>query len=128
MQGLPRPDVLAGLARAYPDREAYTCGPGPFMEAIREAWAKAGRDRGSLHLEVFTSLSGDPFEESVLVEVSEGAETVPLAVSVDGETHELEWPKGTTLVDFLLTRGIEVPYLCRDGSAVPASRRVRRVP
>ncbi|WP_458683503.1 2Fe-2S iron-sulfur cluster-binding protein [Prescottella equi] len=115
VQGLPRLQVLAEIARAFPDWEAYACGPGPFMEAVRQAWAAAGRDRGALHLEVFTSLSGDPFEEPVIVEMEEGAETVPLEVSVDGEKHQLQWPKGTTLVDFLLARGIEVPYLCRDG-------------
>nr|WP_271209544.1 ferredoxin--NADP reductase [Rhodococcus wratislaviensis] len=115
VQGLPRSHTLARIAQSFPDREAYTCGPGPFMEAVRAAWTAAGRDRSSLHLEVFTSLSGDPFEESVTVEEIDGGETVPLEVSVDGETHDLQWPKGVTLVDFLLARGIEVPYLCRDG-------------
>lgn len=115
LQGLPRPHVLARIVESLPKREAFTCGPGPFMDAVRSAWTAAGRERSTLHLEIFTSLSGDPFAEPTdIVEVTaEG--TVPLEVSVDGESHSLEWPKGVTLVDFLLSRGIEVPYLCRDG-------------
>lgn len=115
LQGLPRPRALIHLIESLPKREAFVCGPGPFMDAIRSAWTTAGRERSELHLEVFTSLSGDPFDEPPVIEEIDGAETVPLEVTVEGQSHSLQWPKGVTLVDFLLSRGIEVPYLCRDG-------------
>lgn len=115
LQGLPRPQVLARTVESFPEREAFACGPGPFMDAVRASWTAAARAHSALHLEIFTSLSGDPFEEPIIVAEVEAGEVVPLEVSVDGESHSLDWPKGVTLVDFLISRGIDVPYLCRDG-------------
>src|SRR6202012_2067161 len=33
LQGLPSANALAQLAAAYTDRQAFICGPGPFMAA-----------------------------------------------------------------------------------------------
>lgn len=115
LQGLPRPSALEQFIEKRPGREAYVCGPGAFMDAVRAAWAKAGRDHSELHLEVFTSLTGDPFSVQEIVVPKDVGDAVPLGVTLEGEEHLLEWPKGVTLVDFLLSKGLEVPYMCRDG-------------
>lgn len=116
LQGLPRVDSLALFLQAFAKREAFVCGPAPFMEAVRAAWTASGRARSDIHIEVFTSLSGDPFNAPDPAPVTDASgETVPLEVELEGEVHSLEWPKGVRLVDFLLSRDIEVPYLCRDG-------------
>ena len=36
-------------------------------------------------------------------------------VELDGETYELDWPRQTKLLDFLLAQGVKAPYSCRQG-------------
>ncbi|UVF76634.1 ferredoxin--NADP reductase [Gordonia mangrovi] len=116
LQGLPHPDVLRRMIDSAPTRQAFVCGPAPFMDAVRSAWTASGRLHSEIHMEVFTSLSGDPFAERVPAPAAAAdAETVPTEVELEGEVHTIEWPKGVTLVDHLLSVGIEVPYMCRDG-------------
>ncbi len=108
VQGLP---FVAGL-RAFvrPCDEAFVCGPGPFMEAAREAL----HDVPAVHVEKFVSLSGDPFAE--VVAVADDRPDARVEVSLDGETHRFAWPARTKLLDLLLGRGLDAPYSCREGA------------
>ena len=36
-------------------------------------------------------------------------------VQLDGEAHNLSWPRRATLVDVMLSTGLDVPYSCREG-------------
>lgn len=45
--------------------------------------------------------------------VTEGAATVRIVL--DGDRHELRWPRDKTLVEIMLEAGIAVPYSCREG-------------
>ena len=93
------------------------CGPKPFMDMVHKATARSGIARGRVHAEVFTSLSGDPFAEVEVPQLSEGdhGDAPTVSVSLDGEAHELSWPRSATLVDGLLSKGLDVPYSCREG-------------
>ena len=71
--------------------------------------------RERIHIERFTSLAGDPWTE-VAAAPSAGGPTVDLVVELDGETHELDWPEDTKLLDFLLEKGLDAPYSCREGA------------
>jgi 3-ketosteroid 9alpha-monooxygenase subunit B len=122
VQGLPSRRQLQTLAAPFAGHESFVCGPAPFMAAVADALSSAGMRKTGIHLEVFTSLSGDPFAEPLPPEpddipegTGEGVMTVPLEVEVGGRTHTLDWPTTTPLVDFLLGRGIDAPYSCRDG-------------
>ncbi|HVV08043.1 ferredoxin--NADP reductase [Amycolatopsis sp.] len=118
VQGLPARGHLQALATPYTGYDAFICGPGPFMAAVTDALSTAGMPKSRVHVEVFTSLSGDPFAEPVPTpEDTEaaGGDTVPVEVEVNGETHTLDWPATVPLVDFLLSKGIDAPYSCRDG-------------
>ncbi|MBM9458333.1 ferredoxin--NADP reductase [Nocardioides sp. zg-536] len=116
VQGLPRADLLAPLLAPYDDRRLFTCGPAPFMDAVREAARSVGMPRDRVHAEVFTSLSGDPFaaDEPAPVEVAD-ADAPQVAVEIDGAEHQLRWPRATSLVDVLLSAGVRVPFSCREG-------------
>ncbi|WP_181783319.1 ferredoxin--NADP reductase [Pseudonocardia pini] len=117
VQGVPTVPQLSALVGSYADREAFVCGPGPFMDAVSAALRSAGADPHRVHVEVFTSLEADPFAEIVVPRAVEGeeSEAVQVVVELDGDTHELAWPAGVRLVDLLLSKGIDAPYSCRDG-------------
>ncbi|MBV6757184.1 ferredoxin--NADP reductase [Rhodococcus opacus] len=117
VQGLPTPRQLANLSDRFRDHRAYMCGPRPFMEAIHESLALAGVPRDRVHAEVFTSLTGDPFAEIVVeaLEDTEPGTASTVEVQLDGEAHNLSWPRQATLVDVMLSKGLDVPYSCREG-------------
>lgn len=122
VQGLPDAHNLASLIAPYLHRHAFMCGPAPFMDAVRRAYDIAGVSQDLLHAEVFRSLSGDPFAEpdtetGTAEEISKQETSPPsrLAVNLDGEDHEIAWPRNKTLVDAMLDHGLDVPYSCRSG-------------
>ncbi|MRH89091.1 2Fe-2S iron-sulfur cluster binding domain-containing protein [Nocardia sp. SYP-A9097] len=120
VQGLPSVEQLAALAKPWAAREAFVCGPGPFMDAVSAAMASLGADRKRVHVEKFVSLSGNPFETDSTAVDLEAAEiegdNATVAVELDGENHELTWPRSRTLLDVLLAEGIEAPFSCKEGA------------
>ncbi|MGH3563848.1 MAG: flavin reductase family protein, partial [Mycobacterium sp.] len=116
LQGLPSATALAQLAAAYTDRQAFICGPGPFMQAAREALDTLKVPARQVHLEVFKSLDTDPFA-AVKIEDRPDSDQPPATVTVqlDGETHDLPWPRHVKLLDLLLDAGLAAPFSCREG-------------
>ncbi|MFD7846027.1 2Fe-2S iron-sulfur cluster-binding protein [Nocardia sp. NPDC059764] len=117
LQGLPTADAFAALVSPYTAYEAFMCGPKPFMDRVHDALGQLGVPRNRTHAEVFNSLSGDPFADVAPVEVSaeEAADAASVEVELDGETHEMTWPRSQTLVDIMLSKGLDVPYSCLEG-------------
>jgi 3-ketosteroid 9alpha-monooxygenase subunit B len=122
VQGLPSRGQLQALAAPFAGHESFVCGPAPFMAAVADALSSAGMPKARIHMEVFTSLSGDPFAappgpqpEHDTEGAGQSVITVPVEVGIGGRTHTLDWPTTTPLVDFLLGKGIAAPYSCRDG-------------
>ena len=115
VQGLPSLKPLQEIVRPWGHSEAFVCGPAPFMDCAADALKGLGMARERIHIERFTSLAGDPWTE-VVAAPSAGGPTVDLVVDLDGETHELAWPEDTKLLDFLLEKGLDAPYSCREGA------------
>ncbi|ADJ44312.1 oxidoreductase [Amycolatopsis mediterranei S699] len=126
VQGLPDVSQLRGLASAYTSYEAFLCGPAPFMAAVREALGQLGVPRGRVHVEKFTSLTGNPFEEVAEVAEEPASDEAPaaLTVSLDGSTRTLAWPRQRKLLDRLLDEGVDAPYSCREGQCSACACRV----
>jgi 3-ketosteroid 9alpha-monooxygenase subunit B len=115
VQGLPTAAALTALVQPYAGREVFICGPGPFMVAAEAALAAAGAAPGQVHVEVFKSLESDPFA-AVVIDEDDGDEAPATAVvTLDGETHEIRWPRGAKLLDVLLDKGLDAPFSCREG-------------
>ncbi|WOC11575.1 ferredoxin--NADP reductase [Gordonia sp. MP11Mi] len=118
VQGLPTEKklatIFAPMARTH---SAYICGPGPFMDAVHAGLDKAKFDHHNVYTEIYNSLAGDPFEDVELGEVSEeeAAAAAQVEVELDGETHEMSWPRSRTLVDIMLSAGLDAPYSCKEG-------------
>lgn len=121
IQGLPTRAQLSGFAQTVfagsTGFESFVCGPGPFMAMVKETLVEAGVARDRIHLEVFQSLSGDPFADDTNsgTTVSDDGDAADLKVDLDGETHRLRWPRSATLVDVLIRSGVDVPYSCKEG-------------
>ena len=133
VQGLPTSEHMKAIAASFTDRDAFVCGPGPFMSGVVQALKDLGFPRERRHQEKFISLGGNPFGdlgEDVSGEI-EAAETdaddgpvtpvrtAPASVEgdLDGEEFAFDdWPAGTPLLDFLLSKGLKAPYSCREGN------------
>ncbi len=116
VQGLPTAAGLRTLVAPYADREAFVCGPGPFMGLAAAALTAAGVPRERVHQEVFTSLTGDPFAEVAVPDADPAGETTELVVELDGAVSTLAWPEGAKLLDVLLAAGLPAPFSCREGA------------
>ncbi|WP_308123997.1 ferredoxin--NADP reductase [Mycolicibacterium xanthum] len=121
VQGLPGTSGLAELVAPFCAREAFICGPGPFMAAAEDALEGSGLPAGRIHIEVFKSLDSDPFAKVTIVpaDTDDGDDTAggpaTAVVTLDGQTHELSWPRSAKLLDVLLDKGLDAPFSCREG-------------
>jgi 3-ketosteroid 9alpha-monooxygenase subunit B len=115
VQGLPSAAALAALAAPYTEHDAYICGPGPFMAAAEEAMRNAGAAADRIHIEVFKSLESDPFAAVVIEEDDSDEGPATALVTLDGQKHEIVWPRSAKLLDLLLDKGLDAPFSCREG-------------
>ncbi|CAN5516481.1 ferredoxin--NADP reductase [soil metagenome] len=116
VQGLPSVAALTRLAAPHTARQAFICGPGPFMGAAKEALEALEVPEKQIHIEVFRSLDTDPFATVKIEEAADGDEPPATAVvTLDGTTHELSWPRNAKLLDVLLDKGLDAPFSCREG-------------
>jgi 3-ketosteroid 9alpha-monooxygenase subunit B len=88
-RGAPTGAALAALLMPYAGREAYVCGPDPFVVVARQALRDAGVPADRVHVERFDL--------------------------ADGQTHVLPWPAGTRLLDVIIAAGLNPPFSCRQG-------------
>jgi 3-ketosteroid 9alpha-monooxygenase subunit B len=114
LQGLPSATALAQLAGPFTERQAFICGPGPFMAAAREALETLKVPVQQVHIEIFKSLETDPF---VAVKIEDEGNEPPATavVELDGQTHTVSWPRRAKLLDVLLDAGLDAPFSCREG-------------
>jgi 3-ketosteroid 9alpha-monooxygenase subunit B len=116
VQGLPSATALAKLAAPFTDRHAFICGPGPFMDASRQALETLKVPAAQVHIEVFKSLDSDPFAAITIEDTADGDQPPATAIVVlDGETHTISWPRKAKLLDVLLAKGLDAPFSCREG-------------
>ncbi|WAL49333.1 ferredoxin--NADP reductase [Rhodococcus pyridinivorans] len=113
--GLPTPGSLTQFADNHFDSNVFVCGPAPFMALVKETLTSIGYDRHHIHIEEFRSLDGDPFAPIKVVVTDEDTESSTVEVTLDGDTHTLPWPADATLIDVMVSAGIDAPYSCREG-------------
>jgi 3-ketosteroid 9alpha-monooxygenase subunit B len=125
LQGLPSATALAQLAAPFTDRQAFICGPGPFMAAAREALETLKVPAQQVHIEVFRSLETDPF---AAVKIEDGGDEPPATavVELDGQIHTVSWPRRAKLLDVLLDAGLDAPFSCREGHCGACATTLRK--
>ncbi|MFF4448091.1 2Fe-2S iron-sulfur cluster-binding protein [Streptomyces sp. NPDC001502] len=130
LQGLPTAALLGPLTAPYAGREAYLCGPGPFMDAAEAALRRAGAAPRAIHRERYFSLGTDVFAAAAPTAAptaappSRDGAAAQAEVELDGTVHTVPWPGGTPLLDALLAAGIPAPYSCREGACSACCCRV----
>lgn len=115
-RGLPALTDLHSYAEQHGagERDAFICGPGPFMTMTERALDELGVAHSQINVEKFSSLTGDPFTLEIREPTSSDNDAV-VSVELDGEQHTLSWPAESTLIDVLIAAGIDAPYSCREG-------------
>ena len=56
-----------------------------------------------------------PFAAVVIEEDDSDEGPATAIVTLDGETHEVRWPRNAKLLDVLLDKGLDAPFSCREG-------------
>lgn len=108
LQGIPSVAQLRSYAAEFVDREAFVCGPEPFMDAVAGVVHDARIERFTL-------------TEETTVDTGRSA---VVRVELDGERRELSWPAHRKLLDVLLEKGLDAPYSCRQGQCSACACRI----
>ncbi|MGB3771367.1 MAG: ferredoxin--NADP reductase [Rhodococcus sp. (in: high G+C Gram-positive bacteria)] len=121
-RGRPTVDAFSQQFGGLGARDAYVCGPGPFMELAEAALSQVGFRPERVHVERFRSLGGDPFldhrgpDQNGPSDSGDDVEPVELEVVVGGMRRTLAWKRHRTMLDTVLDAGLDVPYSCREGA------------
>ena len=99
--------VLLGVAPDLLDREVFTCGPGPYMEAVRGILTQAGADADRCHEESFDLAPADPPAPAL------AGRTYTVELRRSGRTVECD--EGTTLLAATAQAGLSLPSSCQEG-------------
>ena len=94
-------DFVAEIAALPPRAQLYTCGPVPMLEAIKRAWAAAGRPPAELRFETFGSSGRLP--------------TQAFRVRIPRHGLDIMVPSDTTLLDAIEMAGVKALSDCRRG-------------
>jgi 3-ketosteroid 9alpha-monooxygenase subunit B len=114
--GLPTADGLRALGHNPRGTEAFVCGPGAFMTIAQDYLRGCGVAAERIHTEAFTVDGAAAPPVGVAAAAPEGGATTDTTVDIDGDQHRFAWPRASTLLDTLLSKGIDVPYVCQEGT------------
>lgn len=108
--GRVSPALLAQIAPDFLEREVYTCGPAPFMGAVRDHLGAAGYDMRRYREESFSfeSLAAAPIPEAP-------AGDVRYRVRFDKLGDEFECAAGQTILQAAEAADVRMPYSCTQG-------------
>ncbi|MBE7187411.1 hybrid-cluster NAD(P)-dependent oxidoreductase [Jatrophihabitans endophyticus] len=102
-------ELLRRLAPDLADREVFTCGPAPYMAAVREMLTQAGVDPSRCHEESFELGSAAPTPPPV---VPGGA---AYSVQFRRSGRSVDCGPGTSILQAALAAGIPLPSSCGEG-------------
>ncbi|MDM0023043.1 PDR/VanB family oxidoreductase [Variovorax saccharolyticus] len=94
-------DFAAEIAALPAGGQLYTCGPVPMLEAVKRAWAAAGRPQADLRFETFGSSGRLP--------------TQAFEVRIPRHDLAITVAAGSTLLEALEGAGIQTLWDCRRG-------------
>ena len=136
VQGLPTMEHMRAFARHFLSYDAFVCGPGPFMQGVVSALKELEFPRERRHQEKFISLGGNPFGDQVEVleadedddlEPGTASRSAPATVTGDLDGQEFafdDWAPDKKLLDFLIDKGLDAPFSCREGNCSACACRV----
>ena len=106
------------LRRAVPDlteREVFTCGPAPYMDAVRSLLAQAGADPSRCHEESFDFTKAVAADAPVSVVPSPQAETSAHSIELRRSARTIPCDAGTSILTAAALAGVTLPSSCGEG-------------
>ncbi|MEX3931923.1 FAD-binding oxidoreductase [Paraburkholderia phymatum] len=120
--------LLKLIAPDFMEREIFTCGPAPYMKAVRDLLDEAGFDRKQYHEESFSFETLIESEPDVAAEVLEAEEkagangrdgtangTQTFAVSFSRSNRTIECASSQHVLDAARQSGVRLPASCTQG-------------
>ncbi len=104
--------------RGWEDGEFFVCGPTGYMDAVEEAFKASNIDVGQTKFERFISpVDPDRKDESAEVVPEQSDEEIPKSFTMflEGQSHEVPYEKGLTLLGSAVKAGHKPPSSCEDG-------------
>jgi len=102
------------LAAPVAESDYYVCGPSGFMDVVERTLRELGAGEGHLFIERFGSpeaAAPRPAAPGPAAGAADGTVTITL----DGETREVPWTPGTTVLETARQGGLEPPFACEEG-------------
>ncbi len=108
--------------------EAFICGPGAMLDAVRDTLLAAGVDSSCIHVERFATPGEMRIASRVTAPPPVVADDTPAAdvvVIADGVTRMLRVPfAGASILDSALAAGADLPFACKGGVCCTCRARV----
>ena len=108
--------------------EAFVCGPGAMLDAVRDTLVEAGVPAARVHLERFVTPGSPAVIATPRAATRAAASDAPAAditVIADGITRTLRVPfDGASILDSALAAGADLPFACKGGVCCTCRARV----
>jgi 3-ketosteroid 9alpha-monooxygenase subunit B len=104
--------------RGWEDGEFFVCGPTGYMDTVEEAFKVSNIDAGQTKFERFNSLiDPDRKDESATVIPEQSEDEIPesFTMVLEGQSHEVPYERGLTLLVSAEKAGHKPPSSCEDG-------------
>jgi len=104
--------------RGWEDGEFFVCGPTGYMDTVEEAFKASNIDPGQTKFERFISpVDPDRKEASAVLLPEQSDDEIPesFTMLLEGESHEVPYEKGLTLLESAVKAGYKPPSSCEDG-------------
>ncbi|MFN2540366.1 MAG: FAD-binding oxidoreductase [Mycobacteriales bacterium] len=95
------------------DADFYICGPTPFMELVEQSLLDLGVSADRILVERFGALPAPPSTPAAS-EANDVPGTVTLVLK--GQSHELSYVRGDTVLETARRGGLQPPYSCEAGN------------
>lgn len=97
------------------DTHVYICGPEPFMNTVETVVDQRCIDTDNVFIERFTISEDEGTEvEPAVVTITAPADVTMFRATLDGKVHEVPYANDQTLLECMLSAGLDPLYSCQD--------------
>lgn len=117
-RGRLTPELLTALVPDFRERTVFTCGPGPYMAAVREILTGLGYDMANYHEESFAfpaaSIASEPVDDGA-AGVADAEPAVGFTIEFTKSGQTVVCAPDQTILDAALKAGVRVASACGEG-------------
>ncbi|WP_438391930.1 2Fe-2S iron-sulfur cluster-binding protein [Caballeronia sp. DA-9] len=106
-------EMLSDRVPDYKDREAFTCGPAPYMHSVREILRVGSHDPTKYHQESFDITAGVALDPTLLPEANAPKNTFTVKLAKSGKTFDMD--ASDTVLSALKKAGVAIASSCSQG-------------